>query len=478
MKKLHRRLLIWLMVFIIFIGWLVFSTPILLKVNDIANVQNVDATLYPAKNTVRFSYAAPEILNDFFHTVFLRGYAYVSTQGSSTNRKVSLLLQSRTSGELYEVDCIINSGEGFDGFLITNKNTWQKRFPEDIIPEEQVGFVAYFSTLNLPDDVYDTFIYCAENEINYGIADIGVVFEKKNKQFKNVDWTSKSIAIPSQIAGDQLPVFWLDQIEINAENIEAYGWSFVQGETTEAQKAFLRFHNPETGEVKVYSSLQSTRMDIANRFGNSIYQMCGMNLTIPKEEISNGIWEVSSIIETQENCCQSVIWEIEVSDKKIDVLQYGSMQSLMLDMNVYDFTTQDIRTFCVPPVKLSHEDTSVFVRGYTYVPLSAAGKDRKAFLLLRNKQTSRTYSVNCITEYGYGYDGFMFVNLGEIQSQYPDDTIPDGNIAFATTFSTENIDEGEYDLYIGCVENEKDFGIKKTEYSIKKTASGIDVVKP
>lgn len=164
-------------------------------------------------------------------SVFLDGYAFILTDEDDGQREVSLFLlsekgayQAKAQSAKYHHLCLT-------GDRLNNYERYVARLSEDVISTKDAhGFTAEFSTLSLPNGVYELAFAVRENESVQGFSRTGILFQKNNRSFSLVKSEDKvfdinySAALQEGVSGE------LDHVQpLAGGDIFVEGWLRVDG---------------------------------------------------------------------------------------------------------------------------------------------------------------------------------------------------------------------------------------------------------
>lgn len=115
----------------------------------------------------------------------------------------------------------------------------------------------------------------------------------------------------------------------------------------------------------------------------------------------------------------------------------------------------------------------VGIRGWAFAETEQSNENRYVSIVL--KGTDHCYCVRCEQPEEKGtYDEIIVRE--DVQEQYPDYHIPSANVGFTCDFSTLNVQDGEYELYLYCWENLDNYGVANTGWRLQKNGADITIL--
>lgn len=210
------------------------------------------------------------------------GWAYHVTQQPNFERKIELIFAS--DRETYAVNTELR--ERFD----------LREMVAEVFGEEHSEFLGYgaeFSTANMKDGVYQLYLYCWENEEDYGLIDTEMYFEKDGPAFTQVEWTSQTV---ENVAKPELAALGhLDLVTQEEDCLYVEAWGLLEGESCADQKAYLVLKD-DSAET-YYTTKRYVRTDVAEAYGSDLYELSGIKASIPLSELEKGTYSVALVLQ-------------------------------------------------------------------------------------------------------------------------------------------------------------------------------------
>lgn len=113
---------------------------------------------------------------------------------------------------------------------------------------------------------------------------------------------------------------------------------------------------------------------------------------------------------------------------------------------------------------------TIVVKGWAFVETEGDNEDRYVSLILKNEKDC--YEMKCKPPEDQSTYDFEIVRK-DVPQAYPDKKIPSPAVGFLCDFSTINVKNGIYKIYLLCHENGADYGISTTDIWIEKDGSNI-----
>lgn len=256
--------------FLLLIIWLFSANNIivLLGVDSENQLILVKENIYSSNSDVYTVITSELQKDDIFEQFTISGGAFCETTVDTSNRTVTIQLRSEKG--IYEVPAIVT----------TRPDIYYKYADKKKIYNGNIGFQTDFSTLNLPNDIYELYIYVYENDSAYGITNTGYKYIKDKYGFRTYKYGDTiSIPLPLEEVEKADIIFRLDNFSYNTQNqIHINGWQFLNSIESADTDVYLVIidsqNNIQMAELKKY-----IRSDISNYYGN-LYLISGIEATL------------------------------------------------------------------------------------------------------------------------------------------------------------------------------------------------------
>ena len=193
-------------------------------------------------------------------------------------------------------------------------------FESKIYPETLAGYSGDFTFINVNDGVYDMFLYCWENDDNYGLAYTGLQFIKQGNDMSCSKWQSSLLDINFDNFELEKNRCSLGSVTVNKENIEISGWVLVLDLNSDNQNVYIELQS-EKGEIIYYSSKSMRRADVAKVFNNDLYINSGYKAVIPFENISDGTYTIRILLENESKVWASIQYKVVKTEEAVELIK-------------------------------------------------------------------------------------------------------------------------------------------------------------
>lgn len=249
-------------VILVLFVWLIFANQIIVNVFLASSyrVKKINFDEVARKDTVYTIVSAETAIGDLFDKFSIKGGAFCAVEGEHSNRKVELILKS--SKNAYQVEAV---SEIRPDFYYT--------YSDKIKMHSNVGFQAMFSTLNLPDGIYDLYVEVAENDEVYGVGATGFRYIKDNMGFRPYEYGEVKKVSEAQKSDDI--VFRVDSISFNNGTLNFGGWQLLKSSESALNDIYIEISDL-TGIVKTLEVKKRIRTDIAWAYNSNDYLISGI----------------------------------------------------------------------------------------------------------------------------------------------------------------------------------------------------------
>ncbi len=228
-------------------------------------------------------------LNDNFQIV---GWAFVETTEDNTNKEISVVLHNNNNS--YRTKC-----------SLFPKADLKNSFPNTKIQSNMNAFSAIVNTAQMKDGIYDLYIYCRENETNYGISNVdygassvGIQIEKTKGKLFSYQWKPEIQDPPLVVSQEGDLVEAVDSMKIEGDRLNIWGWAFVPERDCQSQKVYLELTD-EQGNIKQFTTQSAMRDGVVQEYGNDKYKNSGYRTSIPIDSILEEKYQIRVILENE-----------------------------------------------------------------------------------------------------------------------------------------------------------------------------------
>lgn len=284
-KKIQIKRLIYLCAVIIFIIIIFNANKIISELSGMS-VNEIEFAGIPSKNVVYYDARKFEEYGNLTETVYFQAWAFCETIQKNNQKKVSLIFKSDTN--CYESKCEIeNRVDVYDTF----KNVKNIR-------GKNSGFFSEFSTVSMKSGIYELYIYCWENEENYGLVNTEKLYKKNaSGSFSEYIWTSSKVNKDfTDIAQGGLDsnIDIMEPMEDTLLSIS--GWAFVNKLNCREQKVYLKITDSNENAI-IFNTRSTDRRDVGDANKSPDYNHSGFEACIPSDELKKGEIRIQIYIE-------------------------------------------------------------------------------------------------------------------------------------------------------------------------------------
>lgn len=408
--------------------------------NEELQLQKIDFDDYNCDTHV-FFYMNPFVYeeNNLLETLCCTGWAFIPSTESSDDKQTFIILKGR-KGSYITAGC----GGIYDDIHNTLKE-WKD------VPGNDNQFNTRFSTVNLPDDIYDIFIYVENGEDVKGISPTNYAFKKEGVHLYDYALNSKicdhleiSSYEPDDVNG------WMT-VSNESEYVKVGGWATIDSIPSEDTEYFLVFEGNNGSSVTV-EAIRNCRTDVVKELNDTIYTESGYSCGIEADRLPDNIGRVYLIIKFGDKYYKSGEQEFCTYDKT----------KYLEKVNFSDYESLPKAYAYVNPIRIdsSGETIQVLLNGWAFVPTTESNEYKTTYLILKGQKNSYKTSTCLQIE-------------DDILTNYKDwKDIPDGKNQFSITLSPEELPNDVYDVYLYVEENTSVCGIVNTGQSFKKDKAG------
>jgi len=260
---------------LLFIFYLINATSIIVHI--FGNEQKIykDTNIpFAKKDTVYFTIDRINIFDEILENISFYGWAFCETKQANLDKDVWILLKSEKY--CYYVKASIMEREDVYDVFYNSKTIFGKNH----------GFICEFSSLAMKNGIYKLYIYCKENEENYGSVDTGLMFKKDSQGINKYSWQSSPRDV-SETTSDGNIESYIDSSFFTDEGyLEISGWAFVEGLDATNQSVYVRLKYDD-GTKMTYDTLSISRPDVGTAFNNELYNNSGFRAKIPADKVQD-----------------------------------------------------------------------------------------------------------------------------------------------------------------------------------------------
>lgn len=281
----NKRFILWsvIIIFLVLLFWKM-NDIVYLFINDDLKLMKVNWEEY---QTEQYAYAYMNSFeynsDDLLETVKCNGWAFAETNESNENKEVNVILK------------------GTKNTYITSKSTLaaddiSKRFPDwKEIPGESNNFTIEFSTLSLPNDVYEIYVYVKENDVTKGLVKIGQTFKKEGVKLYEYEVGQKIEEIAPLSIKNNLTLGWINITNVN-DCVKVSGWCAIENVESEYLNYYVVYLGDNNKNVTI-NVMNQYRTDVAESLGNDIYMGSGFVSCVSNNNLPDSAGDIYVVVE-------------------------------------------------------------------------------------------------------------------------------------------------------------------------------------
>ena len=237
---------------------------------------NIEGKAYAYMNPYEYS-------DDLKEVVRCSGWAFAETEGSNESKSVYLILKGK-KGTYRTEKC----GRNLDDIHLFFSD-WKK------ITGNSNNFIVDFSTVVLPQDIYEIYVYVEENENTKGIVSTGQSFKKDGIKLYDYTIGEKSESInPAQIE-KKFDYSWIDVSIIN-DCIDTSGWAAIDSKSSEDSDYYVVYIGNKNVTIHVVNQYKT---NIADHLGNNMYMASGLTGRLDRKNLPDEAGIIYVVAENQ-----------------------------------------------------------------------------------------------------------------------------------------------------------------------------------
>lgn len=241
--------------------------------------------------------------DNLFETIRCTGWAFIPSLDDNADKHTFLILKGR-KGCYITSDC-----GGFYDDIHTTLKEWKN------IPGSFNQFLANFSTINLPDDIYDIYIYIEANEKIKGISQTNYAFKKEGIHLYNYAPHCSILTNFSIPETENSTVNGWMTVTCESEYVQVSGWATLDSISPEDTKYYVLFRGNNGSSVTV-EAIKTCRTDVVHALNDPLYTESGYCCGIEIKELPDSAGTVSLIIQYQDKYYQSGFQEFSLFHSK------------------------------------------------------------------------------------------------------------------------------------------------------------------
>lgn len=259
---------------------------------DYASSKSAYALLNP------FEYQSDSLLEN----VFCSGWAFVESDGENSQKSTQIILKGNKNSY------ITASATQFPDDVHVTKG-WKK------IPGECNDFRINFSTIMLPDDSYEIYIYVEENSNTRGLINTGQGFRKKGILLMPNTIGEKVDNIPIEDISESFSKESLS-IEYEEGAVKLTGWAWVEDLESEKLNYYVVCEGIN-GEKSTLNIPNQYRLDMISAFDNPFYTGSGVTGRFINSDLPDSVGRMYIVAESSSDKYISEPYFYNVEEKLV-----------------------------------------------------------------------------------------------------------------------------------------------------------------
>lgn len=309
---MKRKYILYAFCLIVFIGWLFASNQIVMWASGALPAEKVAFDEIPAKDVIHCAIGQISAHHNLAETVTISGFAFGDGEQDEAYRTVSLIFKGKT--DAYEMRFEDpKDPQQFNLFVI--RNDVAQAFPQRGLEKRKVGFIGDFSTISMRDGIYRVYVFCQENEENYGLAATEIWVEKKGDSFSEVVMLSDKAE--QLTVTETIPATWhIDTFKRDGDRIKVSGWAFVDGLSCDTQTVYLQITD-STGESVTYKSEYYLKPSVSDVYHGD-YDRSGFQAGFQADDLSEGECTLRLLIQNGQEVFGTNKYRFYKSESNVD----------------------------------------------------------------------------------------------------------------------------------------------------------------
>lgn len=241
--------------------------------------------------------------DEFQEILCCTGWAFAETTEPNDNKSVYLIFKGKRNTYVSD-KCAL-------GFSSVQDDTmgWKDTYGVNH------NFAINISTLLLPVDTYEIYVYVEENENSKGIVNAGQSFKKDGVRLYTYSLGEIVNSIdPGQI-NNLFDYGWIDNLSNGNGCIEVTGWQAIENGNSENSKYYLVFigNNTENVTIQIPSII---RVGVGSYLGSNNQNACGFRGALDKENLPDETGVVYVIAENEGEFYRTEAYPYDINAKE------------------------------------------------------------------------------------------------------------------------------------------------------------------
>lgn len=284
---IKKKKVIYIAIWIIFILYLISANKIIASIKD-NNVTEVSTRIDELKKDTVLHSIEVNFQEGIFGSFDYIGWAFCETNFDNTNKEVWIILANDKKTYMYKNE-LKRRDDVFDAFKEQYK-----------IKGSYHGISSNVSTVGVKTGIYKLYIYCKENEDNYGLVDTGIMIRKDNRGIRQYAWYSSELYSFVETISNRNVESAIDSASVTEDGFRVIGWAFVPDLDTANQSVYVRL-TFDDGTKVTYDTQNISRPDVGIAYENDLYNNSGFMAVIPGDKLKGGGIKIEILVKNEGN---------------------------------------------------------------------------------------------------------------------------------------------------------------------------------
>lgn len=244
------------------------------------------------KDRIFFSIDSIRFRDDLLGKIDILGWAFGETEKDNSEKEIWLIFKEDGRDYLYKYKA---------NFIYYRPDVYNAYRENTRVRGVYHGLKCSLSTVSMKNGIYNLYVYCKENNENYGVIDTGIKIKKDAGKIYKYTWNSAPQSVIETQATEKNNRSTIDSVSITDEGcLKIVGWAFIDGLETADQSVYVRLLS-EDGTTATYNTQSVSRPDVGKAYKNDIYNESGFKAVIPIDMLPAGDIKIEILVENDGN---------------------------------------------------------------------------------------------------------------------------------------------------------------------------------
>jgi len=366
---------------IIFILLLILSNKIIAAIiQDNVKKSNINIENYK-KDIVYYGLDEISYYNDLYDSFFIRGWAFCETVLDNSQKEIWILLVNDKATYARELN------------LNNNIYIYDKFHSEYNIKGMNHGIYSTISTVGVKNGIYKIYIYCKENNENYGLIDTGKMIKKDNRGISEYVLHASAHDIKETEIGKYANCYIDSALITDEKYLQLTGWAFTEGQNTANQYVYVRLKYAYDKSM-TFDTQNRLRVDVGHTFKSHLYDYSGFSTLIPIEILKDGNIEVEILVRNGKSVYlgdKSYVFNVKDNSLKLSkaVIKGNTNQEIKIDPKsiMEDSSVKYNIDLCLV-------DEFLHINGWTYIDNKKSSETKVYLGVISANGTTHVYDTD------------------------------------------------------------------------------------